>query len=284
MKKTIKFIVYYFPILALFYRNIRELLDQCHVAQQTPWGFSLCGHKAMANGSFEPDETKVVRRLLADIDVLVNVGANVGYYCCHALSMGKTVIAVEPNSRNLHYLLKNIENNGWAKLAEVFPIALGIGTNISQMWGGGTAGSLIKGWASIPESYVTLVPILSLDRILNNAIQGKRALILVDIEGAEYMMLQGATRTLVSEPSPIWMMEISSTEHHPSKEAINPHFAATFGLFFEAGYKAYTAKETAKEITAQTVQLVMQRELKLSTHNFLFTKANLSTYSREESM
>ncbi len=69
--------------------------------------------------------------------VLVNVGANVGYYCYHALSMGKPVIAVEPNTRNLHYLLKNIQNNGWAKLAEVFPVAMGSGADILQMWGEG---------------------------------------------------------------------------------------------------------------------------------------------------
>ena len=69
----------------------------------------------MADGSSEPDEARVVRRLLADVDVLVNVG----YYCCNALSMGKPLIAFEPSTRNLNYLLKNIQNNGWAKLGKV---------------------------------------------------------------------------------------------------------------------------------------------------------------------
>ena len=124
MKPTIKSIIERFPALALFYRNTRDLLDQRKPQRNTPWGFSLSGHNAMADGSFEPDETKVVLRLLADADVLVNIGANVGYYCCHALKMGKPVIAVEPNTRNMHYLLKNIKNNGWSKLAEVFPCLL----------------------------------------------------------------------------------------------------------------------------------------------------------------
>ncbi len=279
MKKTIKSVIYYFPALALIYRNARDSLKQCHLSRKTPWGFNFAGHKAMANGSFEPDETKVVRRLLTEVDVLVNAGANVGYYCCHALSMGKPVIAVEPNTRNLHYLLKNIQNNGWAKLAEVFPVALGNCTNILQMWGGGTAASLVKGWASIPESYVTQVPILSLDRLLSDAIRGKRALILVDIEGAEYMMMQGAKQTLMSKPPPIWMMEISSTEHQPAGIAINPNFSKTFSLFFEQGYKAFTADEKAQEITAQTVQLVMEEKLKLGTHNFVFSAVRLNTGS-----
>ena len=150
----------------------------------------------MAAGTFELEETELVRKLLQEVDVLVNVGANVGYYCCHALSLGKPVIAMEPIARNLHYLLTNIRNNGWSQQAEVFPVALGRRTDILQMWGGGTGASLIKGWASIHESYVTQVPVLSLDRVLGDAIKGKKALILVDIEGAEFMMLQGAAQAL----------------------------------------------------------------------------------------
>jgi len=45
--------------------------------------------------------------------------------CCHALSLGKRVIAVEPIARNVYYLLKNLRDNGWANQAEVYPVALG---------------------------------------------------------------------------------------------------------------------------------------------------------------
>jgi FkbM family methyltransferase len=270
IKNLIKSIVEHFPAAALFYRNTRDLLDQRHPPRNTPWGFCFSGHDAMADGSFEPEETKVVRRLLADVDVLVNVGANVGYYCCHALSMGKPVIAVEPNTRNLHYLLKNIQNNGWAKLAEVFPVAMGSGADIMKMWGGGTGASLIKGWAAIPESYVTQVPILSLDRVLGDALRGKKALILVDIEGAEFMMLQGANQTLIDEPRPIWMMEISTTDHQPESTVMNPHFAKTFELFFAQGYRAFTADEAAMEITPAIVRKVVAGAQNLVTNNFMF--------------
>lgn len=273
MKNTIKSIVEHFPALALFYRNTRDLIDQRQPPRKTPWGFSLAGHDAMANGSFEPEETKVVRRVLADVDVLVNVGANVGYYCCHALSMGKPVIAVEPNNRNLHYLLKNIQINGWSKLAEVFPVAVGSGADILQMWGGGTGASLVKGWAAIPESYVTQVPILSLDRVLGDTLRGKKALILVDIEGAELMMLQGANQNLMNEPRPIWMMEISTTDHQPAATVMNPHFAKTFELFFAQGYRAFTADEASQEITQMTVQQVVAGKHTLGTHNFVFYTA-----------
>ena len=88
IRKLLRTTLEHFPAAAQFLRNSRDVLDQSAPAKMTPWGFSFSGHDAMADGSFEPDETKVVRKLLTDVDVLVNVGANVGYYCCHALSMG----------------------------------------------------------------------------------------------------------------------------------------------------------------------------------------------------
>ena len=230
----------------------------------------MAGHDAMAAGTFEPEETALVRQLLREVDVLVNVGANVGYYCCHALSMGIPVVAVEPIGRNLHYLLTNIRNNGWSQQAEVFPLALGASSNIMKMWGGGTGASLVKGWASTSENYVTHVPILNLDRVLGDTIKGKRALILVDIEGSELMMLQGAGQTLKNDPKPIWIVEISSTEHMPKGTMMNPNFTKTFEIFFECGYRGMTANSKKNDITLNDINQVISGEKYLDTHNFVF--------------
>jgi FkbM family methyltransferase len=224
----------------------------------------------MAAATFEPEETELVRELLKEVDMLVNIGANIGYYCCHALSLGKPVIAVEPIARNLHYLLTNIRNNGWSQQAEVFPVALGSRTDILKMWGGAQGASLIKGWAGIPESYVTQVPILTLDRVLGNAIKGKSALIVVDIEGSEFMMLQGAVETLQNKPRPTWIMEISTTEHQPAGTSMNPNFAKTFGVFFDHGYRAFTADIKRQEIGKVDVNDILAHKIQLDTHNFIF--------------
>lgn len=138
------------------------------------------------------------------------------------------------------------------------------------MWGGGTGASLVKGWASTPESYVTQVPILSLDRVLGDAINGKRALILVDIEGAELMMLQGAAQTLRNEPRPIWIMEVSTTEHQPAGTSMNPNFAKTFDMFFDQGYRAFTADMGSQEIRKVDIDNVLAHAVRLGTHNFIF--------------
>ena len=65
-------------------RSLRELRARRREALETPWGFRLIGPRALAAGTFEPEETRLVRDLLVDVELLVNVGAHVGYYCCHA--------------------------------------------------------------------------------------------------------------------------------------------------------------------------------------------------------
>lgn len=269
-RKLLRSMVGNFPAAAQFLRLSRDLMDKRAKPEVTPWKFTLAGHAAMAAGTFEPEETELVRQLLQEVDLLVNVGANVGYYCCHALSLGKPVIAVEPIARNLHYLQTNIRDNGWSQQAEVFPVALGSKTDILQIWGGGTGASLIKGWASIPESYVTQTPVLTLDRVLGDAIQDKKPLILMDIEGAELMVLQGAIKALQNKPRPIWMMEISTTEHQPAGTSMNPNFEKTFEIFFDSGYRAFTADEEAVELNRSDVKDVVASRRRLTTHNFVF--------------
>lgn len=80
-----------FPKVAQFYRNNRDLLDRNNTSTKTPWVSQLAGGPAMVAGTFEPAETQLVRELVQEVGILVNVGANVGYYCCHALRMGKAV-------------------------------------------------------------------------------------------------------------------------------------------------------------------------------------------------
>lgn len=140
--------------------------------------------------------------------------------------------------------------------------------------GGGTGASLIKGWAGIPESYVTQVPVLTLDRILGDALQGKKSLIIVDVEGAEYAMMQGAMKTLRHNPKPIWMMEIGSNSHpnahQPKGVARNPHLLPTFNLFFEHGYTAKTADMLLTPVDSEYVHAVADGHAEFITHNFIF--------------
>ena len=263
-----------FPCLVRFYRGIRDQLDSMEQPVITPWGFKLAGNRLMAEGLFEPAETELIRKLIKDVDILVNVGANIGYYCCHALSMGKQVIAFEPIQRNLRYLYQNIKINNWSGV-EIYPIALSNSIGVSQIYGRDTGASIIKGWAGIPESYVTLVPTLTMDIVLGRRLHGKKVLFVVDVEGAEKLVLEGAENILSNDPKPIWIVEITAEEHQPQAISINPNLKNTFRLFFKNGYHAFSIDQGMHPITTGDVDLASRGGLKFSSHNFLFTKSEV---------
>ena len=250
-------------------RSLRELRARRREALETPWGFRLIGPRALAAGTFEPEETRLVRDLLVDVELLVNVGAHVGYYCCHALQMGKSVIAVEPNTENMHYLLRNIHGNGWGSKVEVFPVAVGEHQDILEMWGADTAASLVPGWAGNATEHPHRVPVLTLDRIASTAVAGRRALFIMDVEGAEHLALRGALRCVENQPRPIWMIEITDTTHRPKSAPINPNLEEIFRTFLDRGYRCTTADRRAEPVSLERVLAAVRGE-RLPAHNFIF--------------
>jgi FkbM family methyltransferase len=167
--------------------------------------------------------------------------------------------------------LKNIKDNGWESNAEVFPIALGENNSVLEIWGGNTGASLIKGWASIPDNYVTQVPVLTFDRVIGNTIHNKRTMILVDIEGAELFLLLGAKNILENNPKPIWLIEISITEHQPFGVTVNPNLLKTFQIFWDHGYDSFTADQELKQIFSHDINEVVTSGIDtINSDNFIF--------------
>ena len=258
-----------FPYIAVIYRNVRDQMDVGSKSITTPWGFTLAGNPLMARGDFEQTETDLVRDLLKDVDIFVNVGANIGYYCCHALSMGKQVVAFEPIPRNLRYLCRNISENGWVG-AEIYPVALSDKADVLKIYGGDTGASLIRGWAGAPDSYSTLVPTLTMDSVLGEKLKGKKVLILIDVEGSEKSVLDGASTILANTPSPTWFVEISSGENYPTGVTENPNFIDTFAMFFDAGYKARGVGEKMVSVTSAEAPLILKGKSSYHGNNYLF--------------
>ena len=240
-------------------------------AHQTPHGFWLSGNADMELGNFEPAETELVGAALEGVDVLVNVGANIGYYCCLALAARKQVLAFEPLPDNLRMLMRNIQLNGWSDRIEIFPMAIGARTGIIDLFGGGTGASLVPGWAGQSAKNVTRVQMSTVDTLLGARLTGKKCLVLIDVEGAELAVLRGASGLLANCPKPIWIVEIAVHEHQPQGTSINPHLVDTFELFCSAGYQAMTADASARPIDlAEVKQVASSGKDTLGTHNFLF--------------
>lgn len=251
-KSLAKAVIGRFPRVAMGYRSMRDEIHNLKASEVTPWGFTLVGSSLMASGSFELRETESFRELIQECDLFVNVGANVGYYCCHALSMGVPSIAVEPHPRNVRMLLRNIAENGWGKQSRVLPVAAGAEPGVMPIFGGGTGASLLRGWAGTSEGYATLVPVVPLDDLVSRSVKGMRPLVWVDVEGAELELLRGAQELLQQTPRPIWVMEVTLREHQPDQR-INPHFEETFRMFFEAGYSVSGLESSGCELSMEDI-------------------------------
>jgi FkbM family methyltransferase len=240
----------------------------------TPFGFTLVSKNYRANrlmleGIFETDEVDIIKKQLHAADVFVDVGANIGYYTCLALSLSKYVVAFEPQSQNLECLYASLSNNGWSDV-EVFPLGLSYNPGILTLYGAsGPSASLVKGWAGYSERFKTVIPVNTMDNILNSRFEGKKLFIKIDVEGAEYDVLKGATKILTMSPRPIWFIEVCLSEFHPGK--LNPNFAATFNLFWQHGYKVRLASKEGRLITSADIQnWIANKKTNMNEFNYLF--------------
>ena len=84
-------------------------------------------------------------------------------------------------------------------------------------------------------------------------------------------MLDAAALSLSWNPRPIWMLEIQISEHQPKGVSINPNLLATFQIFWERGYEAWTADKRLQLVQPDEVESTVESgKDRLLTHNFLF--------------
>ena len=223
----------------------------------------------MLKGKFESEELDIINNHLGTADVFVDVGANIGYYSCVALSLGKHAVAVEPQWLNLECLYANLSNNGWNN-AEVFPIALSSEPGMLTLYGASSlCASLVKGWAGYTERFKQVIPVNTLDNILGERFQGRKLLIKIDVEGAEFDVLKGALKTLSMEPRPTWYIEVGLSLFHP--DGWNPDFANTFELFWQRNYEVRSANKDNQLINKDYIEhLLATRGSSQRVYNFLF--------------
>ena len=225
---------------------MRQGADKAH---NTVLGLDLVGPAYLLNEKFESDEIAVVKELMRDTDVFVDVGANVGLYTCLASQLGKRVIAVEPLPSNLTYLYRNLQKHKFAQV-EVFPMALSAQAMLLTLHGIGAQASFLENWGDSSYAFSkhvsTICPTTTLDTVIGARFPGQRLFIKMDVEGFEREVLEGAASTLDRSPSPIWMIECFLDRHHPKQ---NLSFAPTFDLFFRRGYEARVARPRGMCVT-----------------------------------
>lgn len=233
-----------------------------------PWT-SRCQGSAAAGG-FMPREVMEARDPARG-------DARIGFYVCLARHAGRHAIAIEPQSKNLKPLHKNLRANSYDDV-EVVQQGVSDKAGTAMLYGpSGTGASVIPGWAHQHTGYHSVISLTTLDTLLEGRFPGKELLIKIDVEGAEYLVLKGAAATLARRPQPLWMMEICLEEYHP--QGMNPGYLATFEKFWEHGYEARTADARQRLVEPEEVRAwVKAGHTGSGVINYLFAPAGSNKF------
>lgn len=248
----------------------RGLIKPC---SNHPDGFMFSGrNQIMAKGGHEPFESELVRKILKDVQVFVNIGAHHGYYSCLALSSNTDTIAYEPEATNILMLEKHIKANDFNDQFTLHPCAVGSQSSELILYGGGSGGSLLPNTNVAPKSEQQTVPVVTLDDTLS--LSNKKALCLMDVEGFEYEALKGASKILSYKTKPYWIIEVLPCS--PLGD-VNTEFESVFELMQSHGYNAWGIDEGTNQLVSFTSDLTLKvasGEMKTPISNFLFTELN----------
>lgn len=152
--------------------------------------------------------TEVLTSALHPGSTFVDVGANVGYHTFHAASIVGTqgsVVALEPSSENCRLLrLSQLDNN--ANNVAIIPLALDRETGVRYLSAhvGTNAGLIPDARADLLAGRGSPVYAATLDEIAPPRID----VLKVDVEGAEFRVLDGGRKTLQRD-KPLIVMEFS---------------------------------------------------------------------------
>jgi FkbM family methyltransferase len=188
-----------------------EIVNTCEgfIIRVDPADYAV-GHTLALTGSYEPEVSAALRGELTEGATFVDIGANIGWFSLLAASLvGPTgrVIAIEPNPRNVALLRQSAKDNGFENI-DVVAVALGERPGAAALETDGSNGRLIlvdgPPTQAVEASFV--VATYPLDTVLSEVGAGRVDAIKIDVEGAEPLVLRGATRT-ISESRPVLVSE-----------------------------------------------------------------------------
>lgn len=209
------------------------------------------------DGEYEPTETKLVRSILNEGDVFIDVGANIGWYSVHAAKLvGEKgqVVAFEPEPNNLELLRKNLQANGLKNLtvdsrglsnaAGSFKLFLekdNLGMHSLIMEHGG-------------QRYIN-VETVRFDDYWKDGRAIK--LVKIDTEGAEGLILDGMRDTLKNQKNMELIVEFAP--YRLVKSGYDPD--VLLQDLYKLGYKASLIDEDAKRVVELGTPTVKDLEL-----------------------
>lgn len=185
-------------------------------------------------GVYEPTSTQVWASLATKADIIVDIGAHVGFYALLAASVNATAIihAFEPNPDAYRRLCENVQLNGYSNLA-CHPVAAAkeagsvefqylasdkkhlistVGSSTGRLWDGGK---------TITVTTQCLDDLGIVDRL--EADSPGRPLIKIDTEGKEGDVLEGACQTIAAALPDIVVESFDTSACEQINRVLTPH-------------------------------------------------------------
>ena len=156
----------------------------------------------LVGGFYEKIELDVFERLATISETIVDVGANIGLYCCIAadrVAAAGKIVAFEPVPENLGYLRRNLEDNDQTAQVMVEQQAVGQTSGKIQIYllEGSTCRHSPSAKNVLNSTTSITVPAVSLDDYVQQKLRDRSVdMLKVDVEGYESAVLRGARRML----------------------------------------------------------------------------------------
>ncbi len=209
------------------------------------------------HGCREQEATKLFKSYLRPGQIVLDIGANIGYYALlEAERVGSSgrVYAIEPAPRNCEILRKNVATNGYERVVDIECAAISDKTGSECLYLADRSNLHTLGRTRVMDSYVRFVdtvevPAFSLDDFVEH--KGINAsgidVIRMDIEGYELEVLNGMAEVISQAVSLTLFIEI-----HPKliKERVGDAAYAGFlnrlkeyGFYLEACALSVSSRE-----------------------------------------
>jgi FkbM family methyltransferase len=149
-------------------------------------------------GFYEKYETALFKRLVKKGMVVVDIGANIGYYtllAAHLVGDKGKVFAFEPDPYNFNLLCKNVELNGYRNVISVRKAVFSKSGRTKLFLDKSNLGGHSLAETNVEKGASIMVEVTSLDDYFKNA-DYKIDIVKMDVQGLEMEALKGMTNTI----------------------------------------------------------------------------------------
>ena len=231
------------------YKPPTKVKDKYHIQGSWMYVDDKDSLKLTQYGIYEPEETALIKKLVKTNHIVLDIGANIGYFTLIMAKQCKQVYAFEPQPRNFHTLKKNINLNQLSNV-KLYNMAVAETTGEATL-------HLCEGIRGMHRIYPsrwynegkTEVETVRISDIIHDA-----DFIKMDVEGAELGALKGMKNLFNNEGITILMeFHPPSIEEYGSKPREIYDFMNSLGFNIKVPSRGSVSFEELEKIAIENV-------------------------------